>query len=94
MRGLHSCDNRPCCNPGHLFEGTQRDNIADMITKGRGGLQAGSQRGEKNPRAKITRRKAERIRALSGKMRQAEIGARYGLTQGVISKIIRREIWN
>src|SRR5271157_183966 len=32
---LHKCDNRPCCNPSHLFPGTQQDNIADMIKKNR-----------------------------------------------------------
>lgn len=32
---LHSCDNRLCCNPGHLREGTQQDNVDDMIERGR-----------------------------------------------------------
>jgi hypothetical protein len=32
---LHSCDNPPCCNPGHLSEGTQAENLADMRAKGR-----------------------------------------------------------
>lgn len=32
---LHRCDNPPCCNPKHLFLGTNRDNIVDSIKKGR-----------------------------------------------------------
>lgn len=36
LKLLHSCDNPPCCNPAHLFIGTQADNVADMIKKGRG----------------------------------------------------------
>ncbi len=31
----HHCDNPPCCNPGHLFKGTTRDNAIDMASKGR-----------------------------------------------------------
>lgn len=31
----HSCDNRKCCNPKHLFLGTSKDNTHDMLRKGR-----------------------------------------------------------
>jgi hypothetical protein len=32
----HTCDVDRCCNPRHLWYGTQKDNIHDMMAKGRG----------------------------------------------------------
>ena len=32
----HNCDNPKCCNPHHLFGGTQKENMDDMTNKGRG----------------------------------------------------------
>jgi hypothetical protein len=35
MFACHTCDNPPCMNPEHLFEGTLQDNNKDMHNKGR-----------------------------------------------------------
>lgn len=44
----HKCDMRWCCNPKHVFPGTQSDNMQDMVRKGRGLV------GEKSARTKFT----------------------------------------
>lgn len=41
----HRCDNPPCCNPAHLFLGTQADNTADRDAKGRHVSSAGDRNG-------------------------------------------------
>lgn len=35
MSILHSCDNPECSNPKHLREGTQQENVNDMILRNR-----------------------------------------------------------
>jgi hypothetical protein len=35
MNICHSCDNPPCCNPAHLFLGSQPENVADAKAKKR-----------------------------------------------------------
>lgn len=41
VRVLHTCDQRACVNPEHLFLGTQLDNMADCKAKGRNARGAG-----------------------------------------------------
>jgi hypothetical protein len=129
----HHCDNRACCNPGHLFLGTVQDNNRDRHAKGRDvkgdrhfsrtrpdvlarGERHGSRtrpdraprgdrngsrthpenlrRGETHPRARLTEAGVTELRRLSGEgWRQVDLAARYGVTQGVVSKIVRGAIW-
>jgi hypothetical protein len=35
LYALHRCDNPGCVNPAHIRPGTQRENVADMVAKGR-----------------------------------------------------------
>ena len=54
----HKCDNRCCVNPDHLFIGTQKDNLVDMVRKGR----ANKPFGEKHHSAVLTDAQVEQIR--------------------------------
>lgn len=59
MMVCHRCDNPPCCNPAHLFLGTNTDNVRDMISKGRQNYLIAKSHaplvwGEKHPNAKLT----------------------------------------
>lgn len=90
---LHTCDNPPCVNPDHLFQGTQTDNIIDMDIKGRRGKSGLS--GEYNPSSKLTNEEVVQIRKLlsTGKLYQREIAKIYGVHTETIGAIKRGKNW-
>lgn len=83
---LHKCDNPPCVRPEHLFLGTNDDNIADRIAKGR-------YRGEKVVSALLTEEQVREVRSLVGKVSQAELARRLGVTHGAIQGVVHRRTW-
>jgi hypothetical protein len=86
----HKCDNRACFNVNHLFLGTITDNNRDRAKKNRNR----DQTGEKNNMVKLTKSDVKKIRALYAKNYfQREIGAMFGVTQTLISRIVRRKAW-
>lgn len=95
---LHRCDNSACVNPDHLFLGSEQDNSDDKVSKGRqsrgtahSAAKRNPARGASNGNSKLT---ASDIRAIKlTKLPQREIAKMYGVTQALISKIKRGEIW-
>mgnify|MGYP003635175455 CR=1 FL=1 len=82
----HKCDNVKCCNPSHLFLGTQLDNVKDMMKKGRAAV------GEGNGKSKLTNIQVNQIKdLLKSGLTYREIGANFGVTRQNIGSIARGE---
>lgn len=90
----HTCDNRKCCNPFHLFTGTHADNSADMVAKNRAN-RTDQLRGAAHPFAKLNRRQVRAIRQryVPHKVTRAMLARQYGVSDSVIDSIIQNETY-
>ena len=87
---LHKCDNRKCVNPKHLFLGTNADNSADMVRKGRSPVQIG----ERNSNCKLKEADVVLIRQLAnGQKTQRAIAKQFSVSEMTISEIVTRKRW-
>lgn len=87
---LHKCDVRPCVNPSHLYVGTQRENAADCVRRGR----MPDRRGEKHPRAFLAADDVIEIRRMyAAGVSQVVAAERFGITRGHVHSIVKRRIW-
>lgn len=102
----HRCDNPPCCNPAHLFLGTNAENVADKTAKKRNNSPLGDAhksrlypekrpRGELHGRAKLTAAQIVAIREMykDDKISMTAIADQFHVSNVLISKIIKRKIW-
>jgi hypothetical protein len=89
----HTCDNRLCCNPRHLIPGTRRDNMADMVVRGRstkGRAVLGC--GENHPRSKLTTSAVASVFAMHRQgFSQRMIAVRVGVSHQQVGRILRGE---
>jgi len=86
---MHKCDNPPCCNPAHLTPGTPKENVHDMMAKGRGNWRA--PKGEESPRAKLTAEQAKIIKY--GYEKGVVLAARFGVQPTTVSAIRNGRLW-
>lgn len=92
-KACHSCDNPPCCNPAHLFPGTQKANVDDMVAKGR--ARNKTHRGGEHGCAKLTDADVLAIRAAADSGETgAAIAQRFGVSASQAQRIIRRKAWS
>lgn len=89
---LHKCNNPPCCNPDHLYLGTDADNRKDQIAA------RTTTWGERNPKAKLTNQQVVEIRAAykkygPRKSNAPELAEKYGVSRNIINCIGRRDTW-
>ena len=90
----HTCDNRLCVNPDHLFLGTKADNTADAIAKGRHSTTVNPLRGEHQPTAKLNEVAVRVIRYMAAKGVTASKLARvHGVGRTTIRRVVARQTW-
>lgn len=88
LKVCHHCDNGNCVNPGHLFLGTQADNMHDCIEKDR------HSRGARHYNAILTDADVIEMRQLarSGASRR-DIAKRFHVSGGHVSNIVNGKQW-
>lgn len=87
----HACDNPICVNPAHLWLGTNADNLADMVAKGR----SFRPQGTLHNMAKLTDDQVRTIRAryAAGGVAQRRLAAEYGVSGRAILFVLQRKHW-
>ena len=84
----HTCDNRACVNPRHLYHGSPRQNCQDCHDRGRANPPAG----ERNPQAKLTNVEVRCIRQLASHVQGTELATRFNVSRALISLIINNKV--
>lgn len=88
----HTCDNRICSNPSHLFLATDFENNLDMIEKGRSPILR--KKGEENPNSKLDEPKVKQIiEMLNSGISQKKISEQFDVSHQLISLIKTRKAW-
>ena len=96
LDAMHSCDNPKCANIKHLSFGTTKDNVHDMISKGRRVIATTINpiRGENHVSSKLKEQDVMEIRQLyQDGLTQVSVAEKYNVSRGAIGHIVNRQTW-
>ena len=85
----HKCDNPRCCNPDHLFLGTNAENVKDMVTKKRHRF------GSRKPNSKLKEVYVNEIFRIT-RLRyfeHEELAKMYGVCRPLITDLLNKRRW-
>lgn len=85
----HDCDNKPCCNPCHLREGTHADNADDRVQRGRSrrGVPNLLARGLGSAKGILSDEEVIHIRTLYGLCSGKALADAFGVSKGHIKNL-------
>jgi hypothetical protein len=88
----HTCDNKVCVNPFHIYAGDRLTNARDAVERGL--LKGRPQKGEMNGNARLTAKQVEEIRKLiADGVPNTHIAPKFGVTHSLISRIKTGRSW-
>ena len=89
----HKCGNRRCCNPEHLYAGTQKENVADTRKHGRYSAPP-IKKGEDGTNSKLTEKQVLEIRRRRAEgERGMDLAKEFGVGPDTICAIHKRKNW-
>jgi hypothetical protein len=93
----HKCDNPSCVNPDHLWLGTAKDNLADMVQKNRH-YQKNKPwllaRGERNGASKLNEESVSEIKSrIANGQSIRSIALDFGISKTTVDSIKRGTLW-